>query len=73
MHNRFVHNDAWGVLIQVQQGEGGKPCIGGQLNFSFLGVTLACLFDNWGNAILNNKFARQRRPTVTRPTATSGR
>ena len=57
MHNRFVRNDAWGVLIQVQQGEGGKPCIGGQLNFSFLGVSLACLFDNWGNAVLNNKFA----------------
>jgi hypothetical protein len=46
------------VLIQVQQGEGGPPCIGGKLNFSILGVNLACLFDNWGNAILNNSFAR---------------
>ncbi|MBV8431817.1 MAG: hypothetical protein JO244_11670 [Solirubrobacterales bacterium] len=57
MHNRFVHNNAWAVLIQVQQGEGGPPCIGGVLNFSFLGVNLACLFDNWGNAILDNSFA----------------
>ena len=58
MDNRFVHNDAWGVLIQVQQGYGGKPCIGGVLNFSVLGVvTLPCLFDNWGDAILDNRFA----------------
>jgi hypothetical protein len=57
MHNRIVGNDAWGVLIQIQQGEGGKPCIGGQLNFTFLGVNLACLFDNSGIAVLHNKFA----------------
>ena len=57
MHNRIVRNDAWGVLIQIQQGEGGKPCIGGQLNFTFLGVNLACLFDNSGIAVLDNKFA----------------
>jgi hypothetical protein len=58
MHNRIVHNNAWGVLIQVQQGEGGPPCIGGVLHFNVLGIlTLPCLFDNWGNAILRNKFA----------------
>ena len=57
MHNRIVRNNAWGVLIQVQQGEGGPPCIGGKLNFSLFGITLACLFDNWGNAIHNNAFA----------------
>ena len=56
MHNRIVRNDAWGVLIQVQQGMGGPPCIGGALNFTFL-ITLPCLFDNWGNAILHNNFA----------------
>jgi hypothetical protein len=57
MNNRFVRNNAWGVLLQVQQGEGGPPCIGGQLNFTFAGITLKCLFDGWGNAILNNQFA----------------
>jgi hypothetical protein len=58
MHNRFVRNDAWGVLIQVQQGEGGPPCIAGVLNFNVLGaLTLPCLFDNWGNAVVNNSFA----------------
>jgi hypothetical protein len=57
MHNRFVRNNAWGVLIQVQQGYGGPPCIGGKLNFTLLGITLSCLFDNWGDAILDNSFA----------------
>jgi hypothetical protein len=57
MHNRFVRNNAWGVLLQVQQGEGGPPCIGGVLKFTFFGITLPCLFDGWGNAILNNHFA----------------
>jgi hypothetical protein len=56
MHNRIVRNDAWGVLIQVQPGEGGPPCIGGKLTFSLLGITLPCLFDGWGDAILNNHF-----------------
>ena len=57
-HNRIVRNNAWGVLVAVQQGEGGPPCIGGVLNISLLGVlTLPCLFDNWGNAILHNSFA----------------
>ena len=58
LHNRIVHNNAWGVLIQVQQGQGGPPCIGGVLNFNVLGVlTLPCLFDGWGDAIVNNSFA----------------
>jgi hypothetical protein len=58
MHNRIVRNNAWGVLIQVQQGEGGRPCIGGTLNFNVLGVlTLPCLFDGFGDAILKNNFA----------------
>jgi hypothetical protein len=58
MRNRIVRNNAWGVLIQVQQGEGGRPCIGGTLHFNVLGIlTLPCLFDGFGNAILKNSFA----------------
>ena len=57
MHNRFVRNNAWGVLIQVQSGEGGKPCIGGVLNTTVFGIHFDCLFEPWGNAILNNSFA----------------
>jgi hypothetical protein len=57
MHNRIVRNNAWGVLIQVQQGEGGKPCIGGALNMTVFGIHFECLFEPWGNAILKNRFA----------------
>jgi hypothetical protein len=57
MHNRIVRNNAWGVLIQVQQAD-GPPCIGGTLNFNVLGIlTLPCLFDGYGAAILKNSFA----------------
>ncbi len=57
MNNRIVRNNAWGVLIQVQTGEGGKPCIGGALNITVFGLNFKCLFEPWGNAILNNSFA----------------
>ncbi len=58
MRNRIVRNDAWGVLVQVQQGYNGPPCIGGVLNYNLLNIlTLPCLFDNWGNAILDNRFS----------------
>jgi hypothetical protein len=57
MDNRFVDNMAWAVLVQVQQAD-GPPCLGGGLKFDVLGVlTLPCLFDNYGNAILDNSFA----------------
>jgi hypothetical protein len=57
MRNRIVRNDAWGVLIQVQSGEGGKPCIGGVLDTTVFGIHFDCLFEPWGNAILHNSFA----------------
>jgi hypothetical protein len=57
MNNRIIHNDAWGVLIQIQQGIGGAPCIAGILRFTYLGITLPCLFDPWGNTIVDNSFA----------------
>jgi hypothetical protein len=57
MDNRFVDNSAWAVLVQVQQAA-GPPCLGGVLKFNVLGVlTLPCLFDNYGDAILDNSFA----------------
>jgi hypothetical protein len=55
MHNRIVRNNAWGVLMQVFP-DSGPPCDGGTLNFSILGLSFGCLFDQWGNAILNNSF-----------------
>lgn len=56
MHNRFVHNGAWGVLF-VPYPDSDTPaplahCQGGQQSPGL------CLYDNWGNALLNNRFSR---------------
>jgi hypothetical protein len=55
MNNRFVRNDAWGVII-VPYTDSGQPCTGGTLNSPILGVG-SCLFDEYGDALLSNKFS----------------
>ncbi len=54
MHNRFVDNDAWG-MIMVPYSDSGPPCSGGTPNSPILG-TGSCLFDEWGDALLDNSF-----------------
>ena len=54
MNNRFVNNKAWGAFFAPYP-DNGKPCIGGTLNAPILGKG-SCLFDDWGNALLNNTF-----------------
>jgi hypothetical protein len=53
IHNRFVHNGAWGTII-VPYPDSGPPCSGGT---SGPGGQPACLFDPWGDAILNNTYS----------------
>jgi hypothetical protein len=53
--NRFVNNKAWGVII-VNYPDSGRPCIGGTMNSPLLGKG-SCLFDEWGDAVLNNSFS----------------
>ena len=55
MDNRFVRNDAWGVIF-VPYPDNGPPCTGGTSNFPLLGHG-SCLFDEWGDALLDNRFA----------------
>jgi hypothetical protein len=50
MNNRFEHNNAWGVAFAPYP-DSGDPCTGGVQSGA------ACLYDDWGNALLNNKFA----------------
>ncbi len=52
MNNRFVNNNAWGAIV-VPFPDSGPPCTGGT---SGPGGQPACLYDPWGNAILNNTF-----------------
>jgi hypothetical protein len=64
MNNRFVHNDAWGVIV-VPYSDSGPPCTGGTMNSPFLG-TNSCLYDDYGDALIGNKFSRNgsyRNPT----------
>ncbi len=52
MHNRFVHNKAWGMIL-VPFLDSGPPCTGGTMNV----IPGSCLFDEWGDAVINNKFS----------------
>ncbi len=54
MHNRFVNNGAWGVIF-VPYPDSGNPCTGGTKNSPLLGQG-SCLYDEWGDALLNNTF-----------------
>ena len=54
MDNRFVRNAAWGVIL-VPYPDNGGPCTGGTPNFPLLG-TGSCLYDEWGDALINNRF-----------------
>jgi hypothetical protein len=52
MNNRFVNNNAWGVIV-LPYSDSGTPCTGGTVNSPFAD----CLFDEYGDALLNNKFS----------------
>jgi len=55
MNNRFVRNDAWGVIL-IPYTDNGPPCTGGTLNSPLLGHR-SCLFDESGDALLGNQFS----------------
>ena len=54
MHNRFVNNDAWGAIV-VNYPDTGTPCTGGTKNSPLLGKG-SCLYDEWGDALIDNTF-----------------
>jgi hypothetical protein len=54
MDNTFKDNDAWGAII-VPYPDSGPPCTGGVKNYPILGNG-SCLFDEWGDWLIGNKF-----------------
>jgi hypothetical protein len=50
MNNTFTRNGAWGVIF-VPFLDNGPPCTGGVQN------SLGCLYDEYGDALLNNTFS----------------
>jgi hypothetical protein len=57
INNTFSNNKAWGVIL-VPFPDSGSPCTGGTPDSPFLGGpgSGSCLYDDWGNAIIKNKF-----------------
>ncbi len=55
MANRFFNNNAWGVAL-VSYPDSGPPCIGGTMNSPAFGPG-SCLFEGWGDALINNTFS----------------
>jgi hypothetical protein len=49
MRNRFVRNNAWGVIL-VPYPDNGPPCTGGTQG------PLGCIYDEWGDALIGNQF-----------------
>jgi hypothetical protein len=56
MHNRFVNNNAWGVIF-VPYTDSGTSCPGGTVNSPLIGPG-TCLWDDYGDALLNNSFSQ---------------
>jgi hypothetical protein len=54
INNTFSNNKAWGIAL-VAYPDSGSPCTGGTPNAPLLGPG-SCLFDEWGDAIIHNKF-----------------
>ena len=52
--NRFENNGAWGNIL-VPYPDMGGPCTGGTRNYPLLGPG-SCLYDEWGDAVLDNKY-----------------
>jgi hypothetical protein len=58
MNNRFVNNNAWGVIFvpypDTETPPSNAPACTGGIN----GPNNACTYDDWGNALLNNSFSK---------------
>jgi hypothetical protein len=62
MNNRFVRNGAWGVILvpypDTETPPPNAPNCAGGAGGAFLGITLSCIYDDWGNALIGNTFTK---------------
>jgi hypothetical protein len=56
MHNRFVHNNAWGAIL-IGFIDDPKPCFGGTKDNPLVG-TGTCYWDDYGIHVVNNTFTK---------------
>lgn len=58
MHNRFVNNNAWGVIFVPYPDTETPPSNAPACTGGISGPNNACTYDDWGNALLNNSFSK---------------
>jgi hypothetical protein len=61
MDNLFKNNGAWGAVFQPYPDTEKPPadaisCVGGIRNFSFFGMKIRCLYDDWNDELVGNTF-----------------
>jgi hypothetical protein len=54
MNNTFANNGAWGTIL-LPYPDNGPPCTGGTMGNLLFGST-SCVYDEYGNAVINNKY-----------------
>ena len=57
MNNRFVRNNAWGVIF-VPYPDSGEPCIGRDSEFRRCSGPGAVCTTSWGDALIGNTFGQ---------------
>ena len=61
MHNRFVDNGAWGLLLAPypdnENPPPGEHCQGGTSGTVLSTLGFTCTFDDWGNQVFDNTFS----------------
>jgi hypothetical protein len=57
MNNRFVNNNAWGVIFVPYPDTETPPSNAPACTGGVSGPNNACSYDDWGNALLNNSFS----------------
>jgi hypothetical protein len=57
MNNRFVNNNAWGVIFVPYPDTETPPSDAPACTGGVSGPNNACTYDDWGNALLNNSFS----------------
>jgi hypothetical protein len=57
MHNRFVNNGSWGtIFVPYPDTETPPPDFNPSCTGGISGPANACLYDDWGNALIGNTF-----------------
>jgi hypothetical protein len=66
MDNTFSDNGAWGIVFEpypdfetppANAVAAGDACAGGASNYLLIGMNVKCMYDDWGNELIDNTFS----------------